>query len=123
MLNRASVSSASTVSSSVQFADVIVDLLQPLIPAYAHVLDRAVNAQINGKSVRIGSAEGLIVTKLIAMRPQDEADIRELLVAYAGKLDLEFVRCEMDAFTDASDARRAKFDALVRDVTRGATNG
>ncbi|MEO6437372.1 MAG: hypothetical protein ABIP55_16635 [Tepidisphaeraceae bacterium] len=41
--------------TTVRFADVIVDLMRPLIPAYAHVLDRAVNMQILGQSVRISS--------------------------------------------------------------------
>jgi hypothetical protein len=59
--------------TTIHFGDVIIDLMQPVIPAYAHVLDRAIDAQILGQTARIGSAEGLIVTKLIAMRPQGES--------------------------------------------------
>ena len=69
--------------------------------------------------MRIGSAEGLIITKLMAMRPQDESDIRDLLAAYAGRLDLDFVRAEMDTFTDADDPRRAKFEAWVGETSPG----
>lgn len=104
----------------IRLADVIVDLMQPVIPAYAHVLDRAVNSEILGQTVRISSAEGLIVMKLIAMRPQDESDIQDLLTAYAGHLDLEFVRAEMEAFSEPDDPRRAKFEAWVR---RAASDG
>ena len=100
--------------TSIRFADVIVDLLRPLIPAYAHVLDRAITTNILGHEVRISSAEGLIVMKLIAMRPQDEADVRDLLAAYGTDLDLDFIRSELDTFTEPDDPRLAKFDTWVR---------
>ncbi len=103
--------------TSIRFADVAVDLLQPMIPAHVHVLDRAITADILGQRVRIGSAEGLIVTKLIAMRPQDEADIQELLAAYGGKLDAAFITAELETFTGADDPRRAKFAAWARHAT------
>jgi hypothetical protein len=77
--------------TTIRYANVMVDLMQPLIPAYTHVLDRAIDAQIRGQFVRISSAEGLIVMKLIAMRPQDQAHVQDLLSAYAGKLDLEYI--------------------------------
>lgn len=103
--------------TSIQFADVIVDLMQPLLPAYAHVLDRAITTDILGHQVRISSAEGLIVMKLIAMRPQDEADIQDLLAAYGDGLDLDFIHSELDTFAEPDDPRRSKFDTWVRQAT------
>src|SRR5205814_2113637 len=94
--------------------DVIIDLLRPLVPAYDHILDRAVNTQILGQTVRVSSPEGLIVMKLIAMRPQDESDVQDLLSAYAGRLDLDFVRAELDTFSDATAPMRGKFESWVR---------
>ncbi len=88
--------------------------MQPVLPVYAHVLDRAIHAQILGQAVQVSSAEGLIVMKLIAMRPQDETDIQDLLAAYAGKLDLEYVRNELDSFSGPDDPRRMKFETWVR---------
>jgi predicted nucleotidyltransferase len=105
--------------TTIRYSDVIVDLMQPVIPAYVHVLDRAVTTQILGQSVRISSAEGLIVTKLIAMRPQDEIDIQDLLAAYAGRLDLAFVRAELETFSGADDPRRVKFDQWVERAQSG----
>jgi len=105
--------------TTIRFADVLVDLMQPLIPAHTHVLDRAIDARVLGQSVRISSAEGLLVMKLMAMRPQDESDIRDLLAAYAGTLDLEFVRAELETFTNADDPRRAKFEQWVHEATAG----
>jgi predicted nucleotidyltransferase len=106
--------------TSITHGGVLVDLMRPILPAYAHVLDRAIDAEVLGKPVRISSAEGLIVMKLAAMRPQDEADIRDLLNAYAGKLDLDYIRAELETFTDADDSRRAKFEAWVRDAQGAA---
>jgi hypothetical protein len=48
----------------------------------------------------------LIAAKLIAMRPQGQSDICDLLAGYAGNLDLEFIRAEMDSFTSDDDVRR-----------------
>jgi len=100
--------------TSVRFADVIVDLMQPMIPAYGHILDRAISTEMLGHQVRVSSAEGLIVMKLMAMRPQDEADIQELLAACGPALDMDYVRAELETFTEPDDPRRARLDAWVR---------
>lgn len=97
----------------------LVDLMRPLLPAYTHVLDRATSATVFGQHVRISSAEGLIVMKLIAMRSQDEADIQDLLAAYAGNLDLEYIRRELETFTESNDPRRAKFEAWLGQARGG----
>jgi hypothetical protein len=99
--------------TTVRFGDVVVDLMRPVIPVFAHVLDRARTAEVLGRVVSISSPEGLIVMKLIAMRPQDEADIRDLLAAQAGQLDVDFVRGELETFTDPGDPRRVKFESWV----------
>jgi hypothetical protein len=39
-------------------------------------------------------------------------------VAYAGNLDLEFIREEMDNFTTADDTRREWFEDCVRQASR-----
>jgi uncharacterized nucleotidyltransferase DUF6036 len=104
--------------TSLRFKDVMIDLMRPLIPAFNHILDRAVTSQVLGRDVSVASAEGLIVAKLIAMRPQDQSDICDLLAAYAGNLDLKFIRAEMDDFTTSDDARRAWFENCVRQASR-----
>jgi predicted nucleotidyltransferase len=108
--------------TTIQFADVIIDLMRPLLPAYSHVLDHAITAEILGKTVKVSSAEGLIVMKMIAMRPQDEADIRELLAAYLDRLDLEYIRRELDTFSDANDERRTKFESWVSQGGRASNS-
>jgi predicted nucleotidyltransferase len=90
-----------------KYQEVIIDLMRPLLPAYAHVLDRAIRANVLGQEVMVSSAEGLIVMKLIAMRPQDEADVQDLLESYGGKLDVDFIRAELDTFAGPGDPRWA----------------
>ncbi len=103
--------------TTIQFKDIVIDLMRPALPAYAHVLDRAVDARILGQSVRISAAEGLVVMKLIAARPIDEADIQDLLAAYGGSLDLAYVRTELDSVMESDDPRRLKFEAWVQKAT------
>jgi len=102
--------------TSIRFEGVIVDLLGPLVPAYAHVVERSLEAELYGRRIRIASAEGLAVTKLIAMRPQDESDIKDLLTAYGAGLDFDFIRAELASFTAPNDPRRAKFERWVREA-------
>lgn len=52
--------------------------------------------------------------KLIALRPQDEADIQELIAAYGRGLDLEFIRRELETLTTPDDPRRGKLEAWIR---------
>jgi predicted nucleotidyltransferase len=104
--------------TTVQFDDVIVDLMRPVLPAYAHVLDRALETQILGHAVRISSAEGLIVMKLIASRPQDETDIQDLLASYGDTLDMDYVRTELDTVMDNDDPRREKLELWASRATR-----
>jgi predicted nucleotidyltransferase len=103
--------------TTIRFGEVLIDLMRPILPVYAHVLSSAVQREILGQSVRIVSVEGLIVTKLIAFRPQDEADIRELLAAHSGLLDLNYIRNEFATVADKNDPRWAKFDLWLREAS------
>ena len=99
--------------TSIRFGDVLVDLMRPILPVYAHVLDGARRIEMLGQAVRISSAEGLIVMKLIAFRPQDEADIKDLLAANRGDLDLNHIRAEFATVADPDDPRWAKLESWI----------
>ena len=96
--------------TTILYKDVLVDLMRPVLPVYARIVDRAITASILGHTVRVSSADGLIVMKLIAMRPQDESDVRDLMAAYVGKLDVDYVRAELETVMERDDPRRAKFE-------------
>lgn len=104
--------------TALHFDGVIVDLLKAVIPAYAHVLDRAEILDAEGKPVSFASAEGLIVTKLVSFRLRDQADIAELISAYGEQLDLAFIRTELATFAKPDDPRWRQFEAWVRGVMR-----
>jgi predicted nucleotidyltransferase len=100
--------------TSIAFGGVTVDLMRPVIPVCSHVLDRSIEADVFGHRVRICSAEGLILLKLMAMRPQDEADILEVLSGYGDRVDVGFICAELESFTEPGDFRRERFLALLR---------
>jgi len=91
------------------FQGVRVDWLKPVIAAYDHVIDRATKEPWKGGAVRIASAEGLILLKLMAFRPQDQIDIHNLIAASSGKLDTDWIRTEWQTIADLDDARMVQF--------------
>ena len=58
-----------------------IDWLDAIIPAYRHILDRSTEEMWLGRRVRVASAEGLILMKLLAARTQDWLDIENLVAA------------------------------------------
>src|SRR5262249_52966443 len=50
-----------------------VDWMQPVLPLYANVLKSAELKPWLDATIRVATAEGLILTKLLSFRPQDQA--------------------------------------------------
>jgi hypothetical protein len=105
--------------TTIQFADVLLDLMRPVLPIYAHVLDRAIPTDLFGQLVRISSAECLIVTKLVAFRPQDQADIKDLLAAYGNLLDFAFIEAEFASVFETDDPRWKTFQEWQKESGTG----
>jgi hypothetical protein len=75
-------------------------------------------------SLRVATPEGLILTKLVAFRPQDQEDIRTLLIANRGELEIELIRREWSAVADGEDERTAWLeDAIARLSTSSDFSG
>jgi hypothetical protein len=98
-----------------EFHGVTVDWLKPVLPCYQHVLASARPESWVGVPVRIASAEGLLLMKLLAFRTQDQLDIENLLAANRGQLDLEWVRREAETAVPAVDARWQRFEAMIEE--------
>jgi hypothetical protein len=90
-----------------------IDWLKPVLPVYQHVIERARTENFLGFSVPIASPEGLILTKLIAFRGQDQVDIENLLAANPGQLDFDFIRGEWLTLADEKDPRFLKFQEMA----------
>jgi hypothetical protein len=87
------------------FHGIRVDWLKSLIPAYVHVLDHATEETWLDQPIRIASAEGLILLKLLAFRPQDQVDIENLIAAQHDSLDLNWIRAEWQTVMSLDDSR------------------
>ena len=95
------------------FHGVRIDWLKPLIPLYQHVIDRAKPEPWLGRSIRIASPEGLILTKLVAFRGQDQVDIENLLAANRGQLDVDWIHGEWQTVAGPDDPRTQRFNEMV----------
>lgn len=71
-----------------------VEIFVPWHPFHYRVLDRSPERDLEGRRIRIHTAEDLVVFKKIFDRPKDLTDIQAILMAQQGKLDLERIRTE-----------------------------
>lgn len=91
-----------------------IDCMQAVIPLYAEVMDHAVATPWFGSVLQVATAEDLVLTKMIAFRLQDQADIVTLLASNHGRLDLDYIRKAWSPF-DPSLPERTKWleDAIA----------
>lgn len=81
-------------------------------------LQRAVERDVEGVQVPVASAEDLVAMKVLGGRPKDLDDVRALLAANAGALDLEHVRSvlrELEQALDRGDLV-AELEAALADL-------
>lgn len=90
-----------------------IDWLKAVLPAYLHVLDHATEETWLGQPIRIASAEGLILLKLLAFRLQDQVDIENLVAANRDTLDLDWIRAEWQTVTSLDDPRMRRLQEWV----------
>ena len=82
-----------------------VDWLKPVLPAYRHVLEHAVAEPGPNRSIRVATAEGLVLLKLFAFRLQDQTDIEALVAANRDTLDLDWIKREWQTVFESDDPR------------------
>jgi len=100
-----------------RFGVVRVDWLKPVLPLYSHALAAATSLPWTpGHSVRVLTTEGLIVTKMVAFRPQDMEDIRTLIAANATTLDLDLIRREWATVADDEEERTAWLEKALQEA-------
>jgi hypothetical protein len=66
-----------------------------------------------GHTVRVATAEGLILTKMVAFRPQDQVDIETLLTVNRDQIDLNLIRDEWSPFAAMEAERTAWLEAAI----------
>jgi hypothetical protein len=97
-----------------------IDWLKHLITAYQHSLQRATEEKWLDRPIRIASAEGLILLKLLAFRTQDQVDIENLVAANADQLDLDWIKSEWQNLAGLDDPRMRRLLELISES--GATS-
>lgn len=90
-----------------------IDWLKPVIPAYVHILDRATEEPWLDLPIRVASAEGLILLKLLAFRLQDQVDIENLVAANERTLDLDWIKAEWRTVASLDDPRMLRLLELT----------
>ena len=102
--------------TSFRYGGIRIDWLKPVLPLYARALaDASALTWTEGHLLRVATPEGLILTKMVAFRPQDQADIETLLIANRDTLDMDLIRREWSAVAGGEQARTAWLeDALTR---------
>jgi predicted nucleotidyltransferase len=97
------------------FGLIRIDWIKAIIPPFQHILDRARWENIGGMRISVADPEGLILLKLIAFRPRDQEDIRGILAANPGLLDLDWVRGQWSELSTSEDPKTEQFEQLVRE--------
>lgn len=98
-----------------RFGVVRIDWLKPVLPLYAHALAAATSLPwTEGRVLRVLAPEGLIVTKMVAFRPQDQEDIRTILAANRQDIDLDLIRREWSAVAAGEDERTSWLESTLR---------
>jgi hypothetical protein len=90
-----------------------VDWLQPVLPIYASVLEKAEPMQWADSEIRVAAPEGIILTKMLAFRPQDQVDIESLLTANRDAIDVDYIRREWSAVSEGEHERTAWLEAAI----------
>ena len=61
----------------------------------------------------MATAEGLILTMMVAFRPRDQIDIEALLTANRDTIDAEVIRAQWFPFADSVPERTAWLEAAI----------
>jgi predicted nucleotidyltransferase len=95
-----------------------LDWLKPMLPAYRHVLDQARLEPGPTVAIRVATAEGLILLKLLAFRLQDQTDIESLVAANRDAIDVEWIKREWQTIFDLDDPRILWLLGQIKDSPR-----
>ncbi len=100
--------------TSFPFGRVRIDWLKPVLPLYSRTLTSAAPMEwTEGHTVRVATAEGLILTKMVSFRPQDQIDIETLLTANRDTIDIQLIRDEWAPFAELEGERTAWLEACI----------
>jgi hypothetical protein len=98
-----------------RFGSVRIDWLKPILPLYARTIaDASLEPWTEGHTVRVATAEGLILTKMVSFRPQDQVDIETLLIANRDEINVELIRREWLPVSVGEETRTAWLEDAIK---------
>jgi hypothetical protein len=107
--------------TAIRFGAVQIDWLKPVLSVYVRTLaDASPLTWTEGHPLRVATTEGLVLTKMISFRPQDQADIETLLLANRDELDVDLVRREWAAVAPDEEARTAWLEEKLARLKPGS---
>jgi len=68
------------------------EVFLPFLPIQTSILERAVSCPFEDRTIRVTSAEDLVLLKMVFHREKDLRDVRAILLNQKGKLDLAYIR-------------------------------
>ena len=96
------------------FGVIRIDWLKPVLPLYSRALaDAQPMTWSEGHTLRVATAEGLILTKMVAFQPRDQTDIDTLLTANRDTIDVALIREEWSPYAPTEPERTAWLDAAI----------
>ena len=102
-----------------RYGVVRIDWLKPVLPLYDHALAAATPLPWGDSRVlRVLTPEGLIITKMVAFRPQDQEDIRTLLAANHDEIDGDLIRREWASVSLGEEDRTAWLEMELTMIKR-----
>lgn len=99
--------------SALKCFGVRVEMFAVWHPFHQRVLDRSPLHELRGRKIPIHTAEDLIVFKKVFDRPKDLQDIRAILMAQRGRLDLERIRADAREFL--SDESLQELEQMLKE--------
>jgi hypothetical protein len=107
-----------------RFGNVRIDWLKPVLPLYNRTLaDASALTWTEGHLIRVATAEGLILTKMVAFRPQDQADIVTLLAANRDEINVALIRNEWAPYAATEPDRTTWLEAAIARIVSPRVEG
>ena len=97
-----------------RFGEIRIDWLKPVLPLYMRtIIDASPLKWTDGHAIRVATAEGLIITKMVAFRSQDQTDIETLFVANRDSIDVDTIRREWSTVSRGEETRTAWLESAI----------
>jgi len=101
--------------SQIHYGPIRVDLLGAVLDVFQEIVRKACWEKIHGHRIRIASAEGLILLKLLAFRQHDLGDLWGLVAANKDTLNLKYLRSQYRQVGKMTDLCWQTFENILNE--------